>query len=341
MKTKLKSVAKAIPLILLLIGMLICLNSVFMAKSYNQHMSKIVLAPDGTYDVLLAGPSHMQFAVEPAQLFGEQGIAACNVSTTAQSIPTTYHVLKEMIQRHDPELVVMDVFCLYYPEKIYFSTRLHQALDFFPLSINKIEAIQDLTETNRNEFYIPFILYHDRWNELNNEDYRMYLDTNETYQLLEGLEVFDAPFTPVPKDQIAEIPEVPLGYLEKIVSMCKETDTQLLLTVIPYRADQDNNDTSAVYQQQIFNAAEALAAEWGVPFLNGLHCLEEMNFDFTTDMVEYSHVNASGSYKISAFYGSYIREHFTVPDRSQDPDYADWYQDYNEYLAAVQAQLGY
>jgi len=340
MKTTIQPIAKLLLLVFLLILMLVGLNTVFMGKSYNQHMAKIFQAPDDSYDVILAGPSHMQFAVQPAQLFGEQGIASCNISTTAQSIPTTYHLLKEMIPRHSPELVVVDLFCLFHPQKLFAPERLHQAIDFLPLSRGKIEIVQDLITENQADFYFPFLFYHDRWKELTRDDYVMYLDTNETYQLLEGVQAFEKPFIPVPENQTAEIPEIPLQYLEKIVALCRETDTQLLLTVIPYRADEDNNNTSAVYQQQLYNTVAQLAEEWDVPYLNALHYVSEMNFDFTTDMVEYSHVNASGCLKISEFYGSYLREHFDIPDRSQDPEYADWFEDYNQYLQDVQAKLG-
>lgn len=340
MKEKANSIKKAAGLILLLLLMLLGLNTVFLGRSYNQQIAKIVLAPGGSYDVILAGPSHIQYAIQPAQLFGEQGIASCNIATSAQSIPTTYHMLKDMIDRHDPEVVVLDLFCLFHPEKLISPERLHEAMDFFPLSANKIHAVQDLISENHLDFYIPFVFYHSRWNSLTREDYVMYLHTNETFRLLEGLEVFEKPFTPVPEDQIAEIPEIPLRYLQQIVDMCKETDTQLLLTVIPYRADEDNNELSAIYQQQLFNAAAQYAQQWDIPYLNGLHHLDEMNFDFTTDMMESSHVNASGSQKISAFYGNYLREHFEIPDRSQDPDYAHWYEDYDQYLTALHQLIG-
>lgn len=340
MKKTIQSIAKLLLLVISLILIFVCLNSIFMGKTYNQHMAKILQAPNETYDVILAGPSHMQFAVQPAQLFGEHGIASCNISTTAQSIPTTYHLLKEMIARHDPELVVVDLFCICFPEKLISPERLHQAIDFFPLSMGKIAAVQDLIDENRKEYYIPFIFYHDRWKELTRDDYGMYWYTNETYQLLNGLEVFDTPFTPVSKDQTADIPEIPLHYLEKIVSLCQETDTQLLLTVIPYRADQDNNDMSAIYQQQLYNTVAELSQKWDVAYLNGLYHLDDMNFNFTTDMLEYSHVNASGSVKVSEFYGNYLREHFDIPDRSQDPDYVHWYDDYALYQQQLQLLLG-
>lgn len=337
-KTKiwLQAVGKCALFLVLLVTMVSLLNAVFVGKEYNQALSFVEKQPDGEYDVILAGPSHMQFAVEPAQLFGEQGIAAANVCTTAQSIPSTYYMVKEMIDRHDPELVIVDLFCLFHPEKIFAPARVHQMLDHFPLSENKIAAVQDLIEENREEFYIPLMLYHGRWKELTRNDYMMYFETNETYQLLSGIQPFTEPFVPVPVEETEEIPEIPLAYLEKIVQLCKDTDTQLLLTVVPYRADVDNNETSALYQQRIFNKAQELAAQWGVDYLNGLHFLEEMSFDFATDMVEYSHVNPFGGEKISAFYGQYIRDHYDVPDRSQDPDYADWYADYDEYLQKLQ-----
>ena len=339
MKKKIKTLAKAGVLAVLLISMLIGLNSLFVEKHYTAHMKQILQAPNNTYDVILAGTSHMQFAIQPAQLFGEQGISSCNISTPAQSIPSTYYLLKEMIDRHDPELVVVDLFYLFLSDHVYGTPWLHQAIDFLPLSQNKIDAVKSLIWENHAEYYFPLFFYHDRWQNLTQDDYVLYSKSNETFELLDGLTVFDTPFTPIPKDQTAEIPATPLYYLEQIVALCKETDTELLLTVIPYRADVDNHETSAVYQQQIYNTVEQLALEWGVDYINGLDYLEEMEFDFTTDLVEFSHVNVSGSTKVTRFYGNYICENYDVPDCSEDPDYADWYEDYNEYLRVIQEYL--
>ena len=121
--------------------------------------------------------------------------------------------------------------------------------------------------------------------------------------------------------------------LEKIVELCKDTDTKLLLTVIPYRADVDNNDTSAILQQQMYNTVEELSVQWGVDYFNGLHHLEEIGFDFTTDMIEFSHVNSNGAEKLSTYYGKMIKENYDIPDRSADKKYADWHDDYKEYIS--------
>ena len=330
-----KKTAKLILFALLFLAIYSYSAQVLRNKSESEALGIIMKAPDETYDVILSGPSHMQYALQPAALFGEYGIASCNTSTAAQSLPTTYYVLKEMIKRHTPELVVVDLFCLFYPEVYFSPTRFHQAIDNFPLSLSKAQAINDLVDVSKSEFYLNYLLYHSRWKELTEKDYTILSTFNEKYQLLYGTYPYPQPFHPLDPEDTAQIPEVPLEYLEKIVKLCKDTNTRLLLTVIPYRADVDNNNTSATLQMQMYNTVSHLASEWEVDFLNGLYVLDEIGFDFTTDMVEYSHVNTNGAQKLSHYYGKYIKENYNIPDRTSDKNYSDWNNDYKEYLNAI------
>lgn len=311
-------------------------NYVLRDKSKTEAIALNLEKPNGTYDVILVGPSHMQYAIQPAQLFGEYGIASCNMGSTAQSIPTSYYVIKDMINRHEPELVVLDLFCVFYPEANFSPTRFHQAMDSFPLSVNKAQAINDLVEKDdRAEFYINYLLYHGRWKELQRYDYKAFQEFNETYQMREGVQKFETPFVPVDSSLTEPLPSMSEEYLKKIVDLCKETDTELLLTVIPYRADVDNNNTSAEVQQKYYNRIQYLSHEWDVDYLNGLHYLSDMNFDFVTDMLEYSHVNASGAEKVTDFYGEYFRNNYEIPERRSDDKYKDWFNDYAEYYAEL------
>ena len=120
MKHNIKSLAlsavKCIAFVLLFLMIFNYTGEVLRNKSESEALGVITKKPDESYDVILAGSSHMQYTLQPAQLFGEHGITACNISTAAQSVPTTYYLIKEMIDRHSPELVVVDLFCLFYPE---------------------------------------------------------------------------------------------------------------------------------------------------------------------------------------------------------------------------------
>lgn len=328
---------KILLFLILFFSLYICSREILRDKSHSEALGIIMRQPDHSYDVILAGPSHIQHAIHPAQLFGEHGIASCNTATAAQSVPTSYYVIKEMIARHDPELVVMDLFCLFLPDAYSSPARFHQAIDNFPLGKTKIEAIYDLAYEDRAEYLFNFLLYHDRWRVFGTYDFTVFWNFNETYQLLHETTPFPAPFSPVPLSETAEIPEISLNYLKKIVDLCKQTDTQLLLTVIPYRADVDNNDTSAIVQQQMFNTVAGLAQQWDVDFFNGLHHLDEIGFDFNTDMAEFSHVNALGSRKISEYMGKYITTHYDLPNHLENPDYAHWYEDYESYMQESEA----
>lgn len=332
LKKQAQKVAKAILFIALFLLIYTYSRDVLRNKSESEALGIIMKQENETYDVILAGPSHMQYAIQPAQLFAEYGIAACNTSTAAQSIPTTYYVVKEMIDRHDPELVVLDLFCVFYPEVFFSPTRFHQAIDNFPISVNKAQSILDLVEVSKSEFFVNYLLYHSRWKELKRSDYTAHKDFNETYQLLAGTYPYANDFVPVDESEKSELPDISLEYLKKIVDLCKETDTRLLLTVIPYRADIDNNDTSAIEQQKIYNRIAEYAKDWDVDYFNGLFHIDEIGFDFMTDMVEYSHVNSSGAQKITTFYGKYFTDNYNLPDRSDDKNYDKWYDDYEEYL---------
>ena len=58
--------------------------------------------------------------------------------------------------------------------------------------------------------------------------------------------------------------------------------------------------------------------------------------DYDTDCFDFnSHQNASGAQKITDYLGRYLRDHYDLPDRSGD---ADWAADYNAYY---EEKLGY
>ncbi len=303
----LKKIAKATLFIALFIVLYTSSREVLRNKSESEALGRIFQMPDETYDVVLAGPSHIQYGIQPSILKEKFDISACNTATAAQSIPTTYYVVKEMIERHTPEVVVLDLFCLFYPENYFTPTRFHQAIDNFPLGKTKTEAILDLVPQGESEFFANYMLYHGRWKNLTRTDYTVQKEFDETSQYLDVVTAYENDFVPLDEDITGNIPPVPYEYLEKIVKLCKETDTELILTVIPYRADVDNNSVTGVYQQSLYNTVKVLSENWDVEYINLLHHLEPMDFDFKTDMAEFSHLNMSGSMKVSEYFGTILK----------------------------------
>lgn len=303
----LKRIGKAVLFIALFLVIYVNCREVLRNKSESEALGRIFSMPDEKYDVVLAGPSHIQYGIQP-YILEEYGISACNTATAAQSVPTTYYVVKEMIERHTPKVVVLDLFCLFYPENYFTPTRFHQAIDNFPLGINKAEAIFDLAEASESEFFMNIMLYHGRWKELTEYDYTVQKNFDEKSQLLFVTTEFENDFVPLDESIREEIPEVPFKYLKKIVDLCKENNVELILTVVPYRADVDNNSVTGAYQQGIYNSVKVYAEEWGVRYINMLHNLSEIDFDFKTDMAEFSHLNRSGAEKVSRYFAGVLRD---------------------------------
>lgn len=303
-----KKIGKAALFVLLFLIIYTQSREVLRDKSESEALGKILSMPDDSYEVVLAGSSHMQYGIQPYILEEEFGIKACNTSTAAQSVPTTYYVVKEMIERHSPKVVAVDLFCLFYPENYFTKTRFHQAIDNFTLNKNKAEAIVDLADEDKSEFFLNYSLYHGRWKELTRYDYTIHTEVDEKRQLLDVVTPFENDFVPLSKEVKGEIPEVSLEYLEKLVELCEETETELILTVVPYRADVDNNDVTGVYQQSLYNTCEELAEQWNVDYINMLYNLVDMGFDYSSDMAEFSHLNKSGSEKVTRYFGSIISD---------------------------------
>lgn len=332
------SVAKLLLFCLLFSGIYCYTRDTFRGSNMHSALPILVKQPDNSYDVIFAGSSHMQLSIQPAQLFAEQGIVSCNTASASQSIPTTYFVLKEMIDRHDPQLVVLDLFCLYGTETYFTRAWVHEALDSFPLSRNKAEAINALVEEDREEFYLHYLFYHGRWKSLEKADYIYELTKNEKYQFaVDGIQPYPDAFVPVDRGETEEIPPLTKEYLEKIIALCEEQGTQLLLTVVPYRADKGmHGETSAAQLQKMYNSAEKLAEELGVDYFNSLYCMDEIGIDFMEDLVDPSHVNALGAEKVSEFYGKYLSENYELPDRRDDEKYSDWQDACAEYAAVLE-----
>lgn len=337
MKKFLPALAKILLFAFLFVSIYNYTDSAFRGSNMHNALPIIARQPDESYDVILAGSCHMQLAIQPAQLFDQFGIAACNTGSSSQSIPLSYFIIREMIARHSPELVVLDLYTIYEEKHFAADAWAHEALDGFPLSFSKAQAINELMDEGRKHFYLNYIFYHSRWKELTKSDYHLDTVISEKYQFsVDGIEAYPDPFTPVPSHETTDIPDVSREYLEKIIALCEKTDTRLLFTVTPYRADLVSSPEDSENIQKMFNTAAELAAQYGVDFLNCLYFIEEIGLDFNQDFVDPSHVNAIGSEKVSAFYGDYLSANYDLPDRSEEKRFLGWHDDCQEYYRVLE-----
>ncbi len=287
-------------------------------KTGGESIAPFYEEAENSLDVLFFGSSHIMCSIYPLTLWEQYGIASYDCCTSAQVLPQTYFQILDALHYQSPSLVVLDVSGVYFGDILVGSeSYVHTQLDNMKTLSVKIAAIQTLIEPeDRLEYYFPILLYHDRWAEVAAEDFqkissitngaRVYTDAAETMTL------YHSPAA----NETAEISDVPEEYLRKCIEYCQEQGIEVLLLNTPSNVDPD--------AQRRYNAVEAIAEEYGVRYLNLLHCYDEMDFDPLEDLHDNNHCAMSGALKVTAYVGQYILEHYDVATHTGEEAYAQW-----------------
>ena len=300
-------------------------------KSY--HKLSPFFREEQDYDVLFLGSSHMINGVLPMQLWDEYGITSYNLGGHAATLPLTYWTFRLAMERHCPETVVIDCKALESETKTPETfSYVHQIMDQMPFSLTKIAAVTDLlndpnmTEQQEGEertalsLLWSFSAYHRRWDELGQGDFVV------TSNRQKGAEMKCRYGTPqkteqIPDDEVLKGETVGTEYLRKIIGLCRERGINVILVFLPFPAAEED--------QRSANTMEKIAAEYGIPAVN---FLKEDVIRYDTDMADAdSHVNYSGAQKLTTWIGQYLRDNLDVPDRREDPRYASWNDDYQDF----------
>ena len=110
-------------------------------------------------------------------------------------------------------------------------------------------------------------------------------------------------------------------YLEKIINLCKENSVPLLLVAAPYYMDET--------EAKRFNEIGVIAAEHGIPYLNYATDCEGLGLNSHEDYRDLCHLMSSGIQKYTSFLGTYMKQHYTLPNRRTDEKHI-WNQSKDE-----------
>lgn len=273
------------------------------------------------YDVLFFGNSHMANAVYPMELWHNRGIVSYNLAGFGNPIPATYWFMKNALDSSTPELVVMDCNGLEGEGKMPRKEMLHAQIDCLPLNGNKLRMVCDLMDDpkDRLEFIWDFPAYHDRWWDLDQADFEKPINIQKGAEIAVNVKpprkMADKPAETITFDSAGAV------YLRRIIEECQSRDVELLLTYLPFPAEEEG------WQEALY--AEQLAKEYGVPYINFLDLsVVDLTVDCSDDD---SHLNGSGGRKITEYIGGYIDRHYDIADRRDEEAYSGWNEDYVRY----------
>lgn len=277
------------------------------------------------YDVLFLGSSHMAMSIYPMELWEDYGVTSYNLAGNGHPMPASYWVMMNALDYVSPRLVVIDCYRLELDGKEPSNGKFtHESFDAFPLSVTKVKAINDLFDDmdSRIEYFWNFSTYHNRWSELEKADLIPEYRVGKGAYYNEIVEVpIDVP--EIEREKSIELNSTGTEYLEKMIEECQRRDIDVLLTYLPFPAQEED--------QLVARAVNDIAVKYNINYINFLE-RNDVNFDVDCNDPN-SHLNASGARKVTQYLGNYIQTEYGIPDHRGETEYEHWNEDYSKYSA--------
>ncbi|WP_044913865.1 hypothetical protein [Butyrivibrio sp. WCE2006] len=336
MKRKLILTLKTILFLILLGGVLCTVMLVTERKtSYMKNKDFFEEAKKDHLDVLFLGSSHVINGINPIDLYEDYGITSYNLGGHGSLLKESYWQLIRALDYCKPDYVVVDCFMMDrnydYIDEMYEETpeefrqaaisQLHLNMDAYPLSKLKIAAVKDLVHDPdiQKQYLFDFMVYHNRWNELEQKDFQRLTGTSE-YNMLMGAEMkhelegsisYDYEY-----DTAARLPEhtVCEEYLMKIIDECQRDGIGILVTYLPFAAEPQDIQSA--------NSAGDIAAQYGVPYINMLQ-MEDI-IDPKADLSDPGHLSSTGAKKVTDCIGKWLSENTDLKDHRGDAEFSKW-----------------
>lgn len=288
------------------------------------------------HNVIFIGDCEVYENFSPAVLWQDYGINSYIRGSAQQLIWQSYYLLEDTLRYETPEVVIFNVLALQY-DKPQNEAYNRMTLEGMRWSSSKVKSIYaSMTkEENFLEYVFPILRYHSRWSELKVEDVKgMFRNERVTHNGY-YMRVDIRPAENVPEGRILadySFGENAWNYLDKMVTLCREKDVQLVLvkapSLYPYWYPQ--------WEEQV----EAYALENDLPYINFLELVDETGLDFSTDTYDAGlHLNLSGAEKITRYLGEYLHTELGLQDRRGEETLTEqWEQKLVEYVKDRDAQ---
>lgn len=274
------------------------------------------------FDVVFLGTSHMWNHVLPMEMWDEYGIASYNWGYANSTPAENYYLIQDILKYTSPKVVVIDIHGIieydswnngkYHTDRI---EQQHVQFDELPLSRSKIMASKDVFDDydDNEDFIWNFIMYHNRWSELDQSDFDYEITTEKGSSFMTGLG--ERNFATISNEQKTEINSVCYPYFLKTLEYCEQQNIQVLC-ICTYAVGE--------MQQRVANTMGDIIDNY--PNCQYVNMLTADILNFNTDVYsDNNHLNYSGALKTTLWLGQYLSENYNLSDYS---GYASWSTDY-------------
>ena len=307
-----------------LLGVLFLASQKSCIKGYSTDRYHAFWDDPDQYDIWFMGSSHMYYSVQPMKLWEDHGYTSYDIATPSATIPTTYWVLMNALERGTPKLVVVDLYHIDMDRKVVtMQDKWHCAFDAIPMSATKERAINDLFDTpqKKRDFNDPLYIDTGIYSKSIKAKKKYHFPLSKGNLLEENVDDISDNLI-VPKEETLEGGTVGMVYMRKIIDECRKRDIDLLITALPY--------SGYPIKQKGLHSGINLAEEEGIPALDYSYCPNLM--DYSICFSEDGHPNAYGGTLITKEIGDYIEANYNIPDHRKNNNRTSdhWNDDHRE-----------
>ena len=280
----------------------------------------------GNNDVIFIGDCEVYENFSPITLWEEYGITSYIRGSAQQTIWQSYYLMEETFEYETPQVMIFNVLSMKYdtPASTGRSGQREaynrMTLDAMRWSSSKWNAIlasmtgEEWEWESLFTYLFPLLRYHDRWSQLTREDFTYWFHRDQVsdngYLMQTGVKPCSGEYAERPLSDYS-FGDNSWYYLDRMVQLCAEHGTQLVLIKAP--------SLSPIWWDQWNAQIEDYAAENGLLYLNMLSFQEEIGIDWNTDTYDAGlHLNVYGAEKAASWLGNILANTCGVPDRRGD-----------------------
>lgn len=307
-----KIVLKTMVFIILFLVSFSILTNIFVRKGngYGTDVLSFYNEEKNSLELIFFGSSHSYSTFSPNILEKETGLKSYNFATQQQPLWITYHYMKETLKYQKPKYFVLEILMTSVNDEYMEEGVNRDALDKMKFSLNKIEAINASVEdySDRISYYINFIKYHSRWNDLGKSDITSLLNSNisnsKGFTYLRGNAKTAKENDVTNVTEFTKISEKNELYLNKIIELAKENDIELIFVKSPCTITEE--------KQKYYNYVENIAIQNNIKYLNYNTMYDKLELDFENDFYDGGHLNGAAAEKVTRHFAEYLKNNFDL-----------------------------
>lgn len=313
-----QKIIKCTSFILILLIILIILSYITIPKNNLKEFGMEDVAANGilgekdnSIDVYVVGDSESFTSIVPMKLWEDYGFTSYISGTPGQSVPDSCMFVYKAMKTQKPKIVILESHNIY----------------------KRVSLGTPITKVSEN--ILPIIKNHNRWKNLNNNDFFSKVDYTWTddmkgYYYTTITNGADSSNYMSYSEKSDTIPKSNKLYVKLLNKYCKCNNAQLLIVSTP---------STINWNYEKHNGIKKFAEKENIEFLDLNVLKDEIKIDWNQDTRDAGdHLNQSGAEKVTEYLGNYLKNKNILEDHRKDNEYNKWNETLKRYKENINIQ---